>query len=63
MSDFGLPSPLPDVLYVWPLRWHPLLSTGTGEGYSQKAEVDIQGSAKRCSPGCVNAAGKARQKW
>ena len=24
---------------------------------------DVQGSAKRWSPGCVNAAGKARQKW
>ena len=23
----------------------------------------LQGSAKRWSPGCVNAAGKARQKW
>ena len=23
----------------------------------------LLGSAKRCSPGCVNAAGKARQKW
>ena len=25
--------------------------------------TDIQGSAKRWSPGCVNTAGKARQKW
>ena len=23
----------------------------------------LQGSAKRWAPGCVNAAGKARQKW
>ena len=36
----------------WPRRlskWHP----GT----------HLQGSAKRCAPGCVNAAGKTRQKW
>ena len=29
-----------------------------GESFRQ-----LQGSAKRWSPGCVNAAGKARQKW
>ena len=23
----------------------------------------LQGSAKRCSPGCMNAAGRARKKW
>ena len=25
--------------------------------------IRLQGSSKRWSPGCVNAAGKARQKW
>ena len=27
------------------------------------AQVHVQGSAKRWSPGCVNDAGKGRQKW
>ena len=26
-------------------------------------QILVQGSAKRWAPGCVNAAGKARQKW
>ena len=26
-------------------------------------EESVRGSAKRWAPGCVNAAGKARQKW
>ena len=28
-----------------------------------KCRKCVQGSAKRWSPGCVNAAGKLRQKW
>ena len=27
------------------------------------SEINVQGSAKRLRPGCVNAAGKLRQKW
>ena len=45
-----------------PLR--PLIydvHTDKGEGrYPKGTQSDVQGSAKRWSPGCVNAAGKAR---
>ena len=30
---------------------------------SDFVQVGLQGSAERWAPGCVNAAGKARQKW
>ena len=32
-------------------------------GYAGKSSFSIQGWAKRRSPGCVNAAGNARQEW
>ena len=38
-----------------------------GPSAKTKAEagrrLTVQGSVKRWSPGCVNAAGKVRQKW
>ena len=32
-------------------------------GYAGQSSFSVQGSAKRRSPGCVNAAGNARQEW
>ena len=34
-----------------------------GEPEQMDSGITVQGPAKRWAPGCVNAAGKARQEW
>ena len=64
------------VVGVWPAsekeKIHHAFTRFQNDGWAQsqtlpllilrETENDLQGSAKRWAPGCVNAAGKARQK-
>ena len=34
-----------------------------GGGYQKSRRRDVQGTAERQAPGCVNAAGKTKHKW
>ena len=39
------------------------MAGGRDQPSSGRRKKEIQGSAQRLAPGCVSAAGKARQKW
>ena len=46
-------------LPLWPQKSHSMESVAS----TKRADIVLQGSAKRWTPGCVNATGKSRHKW